>query len=180
MRLPNICRTSVKTRVNYLSLISHMARIDNKLDKNEVELLEKMIGNFGLNEKHKERIIKTQDYNDAQIEAIFNEIKSKKLHYSFFLDLIAMAVVDGVIMDEEKIMLGQIVKLIGIPRDDFHNIINFAHSTLGMDVNILIDPMYSYVINSFFDWVHQKNVKIFSQTTLAIDDKIDAYLKNKL
>ncbi|MCP4641702.1 MAG: hypothetical protein GY851_14765, partial [bacterium] len=99
------------------------------LEDDELALLRKMTDRFGITEKHFPRIFNKQSYTDEQIAEIFQDLKKKDLHYSFILDLIAMALADGVILDPERMMLVQIVELIGIDRVEFHNLINFAQAT---------------------------------------------------
>ncbi len=180
MRLPNINRTRIKTRVQYLSLIGYMARIDGKLDKEEVLLLRKMTKRFDITGKYHDQIFCNRTFNEQQIKEIFNKLKEKHLQYSFILDLIAMAIADGVILEPERMMLAQIAGLVGLRHEEFHKLINFAQATSKLDENGNHDPMFQYVIDMFFQWARQKDVKLFKQTTLAINDKIDAALKRDL
>ncbi|NQU64934.1 MAG: TerB family tellurite resistance protein [SAR324 cluster bacterium] len=180
MRLPDICRTSIKTRLKYLSLVGYMARIDGQLDKEEVALLKKMSNRFQMSEKHEKQIFSEQTFSKQQIEEVFNELKEKDLQYSFILDMIAMAIADGIILEPERLMLAQISGLIGLKHEEFHNLINFAQATSNLTEEGNSDPMFQYVIEMFFKWARNKDVRLFRQTTFAINDKIDAYLKEDL
>ncbi|MBU2644918.1 TerB family tellurite resistance protein [bacterium] len=180
MRLPDICRTSIKTRLKYLSLVGYMARIDGKLDKEEIGLLKKMSKRFQMSEEHQKIIFSEQTFSDQQIEEIFAELKEKQLQYSFILDLIAMAIADGIILEPERLMLAQISGLIGLQHEAFHNLVNFAQATSNLSEDKNSDPMYQYVIDMFFTWARNKDVKLYKQTTFAINDKVDAYLKEDL
>ncbi|MBU2515458.1 TerB family tellurite resistance protein [bacterium] len=180
MRLPDISRKKVNIRVQYLSLIGHMARIDGKFDKKEVELLKQMTVQFKIAEKHKDKIFKKQDFSDQQVKKVFNELKKNHLHYSFMLDLIAMATADGVILEPERLMLTQISQLIGLKHEEFHKLINFAQATSSLSDHNHNDPMYQYVIEMFFRWARQKDVKLFKQTTFALNEKVDKALKKDL
>ena len=91
-----------------------------------------------------------------------------------------MAMADGVLQEEEKRFLAQIRNLIQIPAVDFHNLLNFAQTTGSLDLNSVIDPMYSYVIDGFFSWARQSQVKLYLQTAFALNPKVDAYLKANL
>ena len=180
MKLPDIRRKRVKLRVQYLSLIGYMARIDGNLDKQEIELLNKMVQQFQISKKHETTIFAKQDFNQAKIKTVFQDLKSNQLHYSFILDLIAMATADGIIMEPERLMLSHISRLIGLKHEEFHNLINFAQATSNLTEDNHDDPMYEYVIEMFFQWARQKDVKLYRQTTFAINDNIDTTLKMNL
>jgi uncharacterized tellurite resistance protein B-like protein len=180
MNLPTICDSSKKLRISYLTLINYMAGIDGQLDNKEISLLRNMIQKFSLSEQDSKKIFIEQKFSKNQIDKIFSHIKKDNLHYSFILDLIAMASADGVILQPEKLMLAQISGLIGLTNDEFYNLINFSQATSNIKLDGCIDPMYQYVITLFFDWVKNKKVILFQETTLAIDDKVDAFLKNDL
>ncbi len=91
-----------------------------------------------------------------------------------------MAIADGVILEPERMMLAQIAGLIGLPHEDFHNLINFIQATSNLDDDNHNDPMFQYVIDMFFQWARQKNVKLFKQTFFAINEHVDAALKKSL
>ncbi len=180
MRLPDICRTSIKTRLKYLSLVGYMARIDGQLDEKEISLLKKMSNRFQMSEPQEELIFSDKTFSEQEIEKIFIELKEKNLQYSFILDLITMAIADGIILESERMMLAQISGLIGLQPEEFHNLVNFAQATSNLAEGGNSDPMFQYVIDMFFQWARNKDVKLYKQTTFAINDKVDAYLKEDL
>ncbi len=180
MRLANINRISVKIRVKYLSLICYMARIDAELDPTEEAHLKKLISLFEVKPKYEAEIFALRDYSPAEIEQDFAELKEKGVAYSFLLDLIIMAMADGILLEEERLMLSHIINLLKLPAADYHNLINFAQSTSSLSLESMNDPMFSYVIDSFFSWGRQSQVKLFKQTSFAIDPKVDHYLKTEL
>lgn len=180
MKLKNITSKSLEVREQYLELIGYMARIDGDLHKTELALWQKMMDKFAIPDKRKEKIFAVQKITEEEIDSRYNVLKENQLHYSFLVDLLTMALADNVIMDAERLMLSRIGKLIGIPHDEFHNLINFAQAITGIDINETIDPMYSYVIEMFFQWIKKEKITIYQQTTLAINEQVDEYLKNKL
>lgn len=180
MRLSDISRKSVKIRLQYLSLIAHMARIDGKFDEQEIELLKKMVKRFRIPQKHENTIFAEQEISDQKIQEIFDELQKNQLQHSFMLDLITMAIADGIILEPERLMLVKISRLVGLKHEEFHNLINFAQATSNLSDDDHNDPMYQYVIEMFFKWARQKDVKLFSQTTFAINDTIDRKLKTDL
>lgn len=180
MRLFDITKHSLKARVLYLDLISHMAQVDGSLEKVELAHLRFLLGSFEVPEKYHSGIIANTSYQPEQITVAFEDLKQRKLHYSFFLDLVVMAMADGVLQDAEKRFLAQIRNLIQIPAVDFHNLINFAQTTGSLDLNAVIDPMYSYVIDGFFAWARHGQVKLYRQTAFALNPKVDAHLKANL
>ena len=180
MRLANIFNKSIKLRVKYLNLLCYMARIDGDLDEVEKSHLTSMTAHFEISQKYQDQIFATINYSEAEIADIFNDFTKHGVAYSFLLDLIVMALADGVLQEEERLVLAHIVKLIKLPAADYHNLINFAQSTNSLNLETMVDPMFSYVIDSFFSWGRQSHVKLFRQTSFAVDPKINLYLKNKL
>lgn len=180
MRLPDICRKKTGLRVQYLSLIGYMAQIDGRFDDREIELLEKMAERFKLTDKNKRIVFSNQAFDDDQVDRMFQELKDNQLHYSFILDLITMAMADGVILEPERLMLSKISRLIGLKHEEFHNLINFVQATSSLHDDNHNDPMFQYVIEMFFDWARQSNVKLYKQTTFATNENVDQQLKDKL
>lgn len=180
MELVDITIKDLNSRIQYLSLIGHMARIDGELAEEEITLWNDMANRFDIPELHKEKIYFDRKYSEDEVEEVFQKLRNQDLHYSFFLDLLAMALVDGVILEEERLMLLHICELIGISHQSFHNLINFSQATASIDVESPIDSMFSYVIEMFFQWASQSHVTIYKQTTLAVDPKVDKYLKEGL
>jgi len=145
-----------------------------------MDLLKKMVGKFEIPEKHHDQIYSAKTFSKKEIAEIFEALKAKKMEYSFFLDLISMSVVDGVVMESEKRMLGQILKMTDIKPEEFHNLINFAQITFNLAEDEPIDPMYMPTISMVFSWARKKNIKLYKQTTLAKSDPIDEMLKTQL
>ncbi|MCG8332981.1 MAG: TerB family tellurite resistance protein [Proteobacteria bacterium] len=180
MKLPDINNKKANLRVQYLSLIGYMARIDGKFDDKEKNLLKKMADRFQLSEKNKKLIFTQKKFNEGQINETFQELKKNKLHYSFILDLISMAMADGMILEPERMMLSQVARLIGLKHEEFHNLINFVQATSNLNDDNHNDPMFQYVIEMFFEWARQRDVTLYKQTTFAINDKVDWLLKKDL
>ena len=151
MKLPDINNKKANLRVQYLSLIGYMARIDGKFDDKEKNLLKKMADRFQLSEKNKKLIFTQKKFNEGQINETFQELKKNKLHYSFILDLISMAMADGMILEPERMMLSQVARLIGLKHEEFHNLINFVQATSNLNDDNHNDPMFQYVIEMFFE-----------------------------
>ncbi len=74
MKLPDINKKRANLRVQYLSLIGHMARIDGKFDAQEKTLLQKMADRFQLSEKNKKLIFTRKEYDEQQINKTFQEL----------------------------------------------------------------------------------------------------------
>jgi|GEM_PF-1693903 len=180
MDLIDIRDNSLEIRYRYLALIGHMARIDGQLHPSELALWQEMTDSFGIPQERHQELYREQQFSQEEIEEIFRELYAQGLHYSFLLDLLAMAQADGMIMESERLMLFRIGDLIGIHHEAFHNLINFAQTASTLDVEQPIDPMFSYVIDMFFQWLRQHEVILYQQTILAIDKKVDHYLKQCL
>ncbi len=180
MKLPDINKKRANLRVQYLTLIGYMARIDGKFDEKEKNLLKKMADRFQLSEKNKKLIFSQKEFDEKQINETFQELKKNRLHYSFILDLISMAMADGIILEPERMMLSQVARLIGLKHEEFHNLINFVQATSNLNDDNHNDPMFQYVIEMFFEWARQRDVTLYKQTTFAINDKVDWLLKKDL
>jgi len=181
MKLPDICQTSQEIRVKYLSLVGYMARIDGQLDEEEIHLLQKMAVRFKISDEEAAEVFSNRTFTEEEIVKTFHQLKANQLQYSFILDLIAMAIADGLLQEPERLMLAQSSGLIGLQHEEFHNLINFASATSNLDENNRhTDPMYQYVIDMFFQWARSRDVKLYKQTTFAINEKIDRALKNDL
>jgi uncharacterized tellurite resistance protein B-like protein len=181
MKLPDICQTRQDIRAQYLALVGYMARIDGQLDEKEIELLKKLASRFAISEQQQQQLFSSQTFSTEEIEAIFCTLKENELQFSFILDLIMMAIADKILQEAERLMLSHIAGLIGLQHEAFHNLINFAQATSNLDENGRhSDPMYQYVIDMFFDWARSSDVKLYRQTTFAINDRIDQALKKDL
>ena len=180
MTLPSICESNEELRIQYLFLIKHMAKIDGHFDIDEITLLEKMASRFGISKSRYKEIFEEKDFSEQQVRSAFQNLKKDNLHYSFILDLITMAAVDGVILDAEKVMLSRIADLAGLNNYEFYNLINFVRVTSRINEGRKIDSIFQYVIDSFFEWVRKRKIVIFRETTLALNQKIDAQLKHDL
>jgi len=180
MDLADICKESLETRITYLSLISHMASIDGNLDDKEINHLKNLTDNFKIPKNKQPLIFQEGTLSKDEVESGFADLRKQKLEYSFFLDLINMAMADGILMEEERRMLAHIQTSIGIDNVEFHNLMNFAQTTISVDVHSVIDPMYSYVIENFFGWARQGHIALFQQTAFAVDPVVDQYLKGQL
>lgn len=180
MTLPDILEFDATTRSLYLRLVAHMAAVDGDLDDSEVALLEQMAHRFDLGEADKQQIKGKVRLSDEEIKAGFEDLKAKKLEYSFLLDLISMAMADGLLHDAEKVYLAKINDLVGIPRSDFHNLIYFAQAARNVEDPKTMDPMLGYVFDNFFRWARQEHVRLFRQTTFAPSQSVDSYLKHEL
>jgi uncharacterized tellurite resistance protein B-like protein len=181
MKLPDICQTGQDIRAQYLALVGYMARIDGQLDDKEIALLKRMAVRFAISDRQQEQLFSNQTFSTKEIEAIFRTLQENQLQYSFILDLIVMAIADGVLQEAERLMLAHIAGLIGLQHEAFHNLINFAQATSSLDENGgHTDPMYQYVIEMFFHWARSSDVKLYQQTTFAINEKVDRALKKDL
>lgn len=180
MRLPDITKNSISSRVDYLSLISYMAQIDLNLNQKEEALILQMIEKFEIPSKYHSQIMDAKDFTDEQVQEIYGRLMEKKLHYSFFLDLLMMAMADGVIMEKERNMLAHIGRLMSIPSADFFNLLNFAQVSYQFKPDTVVDPMFDYVIDNLLLWARQKYVRLFRQTTFSANPTIDQLLKARL
>lgn len=180
MRLPNICRTKVRARITYLSLISYMAQIDQAMNPGEVELLNQMIQKLGIHEKHYAQILAPKSYSDEEIQELYEQLHEAGLHYSFFMDLLMMAMADGLIQPDEKKLLAHVGHLVSLPGSDFYNLLNFAQVSYQFKPGLSLDPMFDYVIDNLLLWARQKHVRLFQQTTFSAYEEIDLQLKSRL
>jgi len=180
MKLSDIRKTPMISRVNYLKLVAHMASIDGSTEGGELDLIQRMADRFEVKELAKKQIMEMNRLAENEITLMIKDLKAKKLQYSFLMDSIAMAVVDGVVMDSERLLLSRMLDQLDINIEVFHNLLNFAQIVSQASADYPIDPMYSSAINIVLQWGRQRKIKLFQQTTFAISEVIDAELKMQL
>ncbi|MDT8446717.1 MAG: TerB family tellurite resistance protein [bacterium] len=180
MTLADITKFPAQTRSLYLRLVAHMAAVDGSLDESEVELLESMFTRFGISAAEHDQLVSKVQLSEAEIQSGFEELRQKKMQYSFLLDLISMAMADGLLHDAEKVYLAKINDLVGIPRADFHNLIYFAQAARNVEDPQNMDPMLGYIFDNFFRWARQDHITLYRETTFAPSVLVDQYLKDEL
>ena len=180
MNLPDIALAPKYSREVYFSLLTHMAHVDENLDESEVELLKSEAKRLGLNESDAKTIMARGKMDESEVDRGFDAIRKERMEYSFLLDLIFMAMADGFLHDNERVYLAKINDRVAVSRADFHSLVYFAQSSLGVKSPDEIDPMVEYMIENFFRWARQDHVRLYRQTTFALNEEVDLFLKNEL
>lgn len=181
MTLLNICDVvSLENRVKYLSLLCRMASVDGKISQDELMFLKYKVDQFQIPSDRESDICNSANYIELDCNSVFNDLKENELEYSFFMDLIAMAMVDGVVMESERELLLRVLNRTKLSLEEYHNMINFAQVVIYSSADYPIDPMYSSIIEMQFHWLTQNKIKLFWQTTFAFAVEIDMKLKHQL
>ena len=143
-------------------------------------MLETKADQLDISREQIQEIIERKDFSKKEINSAFCKFKEVDLHYSFILDLIAMAAADGVVLDSEKLLLAQIAKWIGLDNYEFYNLVYFVFVSSCIDKKGMIDPIFQYVIENFTQWVKRRKVAIYQETTLSTCQEVDSHLKRGL
>ena len=88
---------------DYLTLVAAVAASDGALHPDELALLERWMAQFSLAEKSRQVVLAAAKQESLSLEAIKRRLAKTDLVYSLMLDMLGMAMADGVLMDEEKI-----------------------------------------------------------------------------
>lgn len=177
MRLSNITRQPAKARVLYLKAMASLGNVDGTFSDEEISLLKQKISTFDVPEKYRDDILAGKILSSSELEEIFGYLKTKKLHHSFFLDMIAMAVSDGVLEYEEQQHLAKLQKLMGLTINAYYNLLHFAQLASQKTIEQLSDPMFFSSVLNMFEWAQEARVKLYHQTTFSIQHEVDEFLK---
>ena len=179
--LPDISEYSWQKRRDYLTLVAAVAASDNKLHKSELALLEDWLGAFKLKDKSRDAVMAVaRGKVKLDQPAVERRLAGTNLVYSLLLDLMGMAMADGVLMDKEIALLRRIAAHLKVDALAFDILIEFVHAvyqSAGMDSP---EPLYEYSIESAFSLLQKNGVKLFRHTLLCVaSPECDENLKQR-
>ncbi len=164
-----------------LSLIAAVAMADDDLHPDELALLERWIAQFRLGPQSRKAVLAiVRRKVHPNCEAIERRLGRSDLRYSLMLDLMSMAMADGVLMDKEIHMLRGISRNLAVDPFDFNILIEFVHAAHQAAQLSNPEPLYEHNIESAFELLAKKKVRLFPHTLLCVSSpEFDRDLKQR-
>ena len=176
-KLKDFREVPYEERISYMKLLIKFGKVDHEFADSEKDFIKKLAAKNGVSMKEFEAMIDDVEEIDFLVECL--KLKKSSLVHSFFLDIVALTVVDGIIRDNEHVLLIDVSHKVGIDVNIMHNFLWFSMVTGHTQELDLTEALYSSFIDTTIDWIKALNIPIFQQTTFSINSKIDKYLKQK-
>ncbi len=165
-------------RTDYLMMVAAVAAADGNLPPEELALLDRWIVSFRLSEKSRARIMDAARRKPPALDKIQRRLAKTDLIYSLMLDMMGMAMVDGVLMDKEIDLLSEVAGNLKFNSIDFNILIEFVHSAHQASRLSNPEPLYEHNIESAFTLLRKRKVRLFPHTLLcATSPSYDERLK---
>jgi uncharacterized tellurite resistance protein B-like protein len=168
--LPDISRYPWRRRKDYLMLVAAVAASDDELHPDELALLEHWMRQFKLSPKSREAVLAVAHHKPLQRRAVAGRLGHTDLKYSLMLDLMGMAMADGVLMDKEISLLRGVAEVLDLDPIDFNILIEFIHSAHQASQLSSPEPLYEHNIESAFQLLRDKRVQLFQHTLLCVSN----------
>lgn len=166
--LPDIRRYSAEKRQDYLLLIAAVAASDGSMHPDELALLNRWMDSFHLPPENRQAVLATANQAPLEIEAVQRRLAKTDLVYSLMLDMMGMAMADGVLMDKEIALLRDVARSLRFNATDFDILIEFVHSAHQASMLTNPEPLYEHNIESAFQLLRERNVRLFPHTLLCV------------
>lgn len=167
-------------RRDYLLLVAAVAASDAELHPDELRLLEKWIEEFRLPPKSREAVLAVARRQAVDLKPIERRLARTDLACSILLDMMAMAMADGVLMDDEILLLQGVARALGIDPIHFNILIEFVHSAHQAAQLSNPEPLYEHNIEAAFDLLKKHRVRLFHHTVLCVSNsRYDEELKER-
>ena len=177
---PDIKTYAWQKRKDYLLMIAAVAAADGKLPKEELELLHSWMDAFNLGKKSREEVLATARRKKPNLEPVQRRLAKSDLTYSLILDMMGMAMVDGVLQEKEIVLLGEVAGHLGVNPIDFSILIEFVHSAHQASKLSNPEPLYEHNIESAFQLLEERKIRLFPHTLLcSTSPEFDAKLKSR-
>jgi uncharacterized tellurite resistance protein B-like protein len=190
VHLPDIASYPWQRRKDYLMLVAAVAASDDELHPDELNLLQRWIEQFQLSPKSRQAVLEIAHRKPASRAPgtrkpfargpVARRLGKTDLTYSLMLDLMGMAMADGVLMDDEIGLLRGIADVLDFDPIDFNILIEFIHAAYQASQLDSPEPLYEYSIESAFQLLRDKHVRLFPHTLLCVADAaFDRQLKER-
>ena len=94
--------------------------------------------------------------------------------------MMGMAMADGVLMDDERILLREVADYLELDPIDFNILIEFVHSAYQASFLANPEPLYEHNIDSAFQLLKSKRIPLFAHTLLCVaSQEFDQKLKQR-
>lgn len=156
-----------QNRTDYLLLVAAVAAVDGSLPQEERNLLDRWMDDFQLPPESRDMINAATKQEIPELGQIQLRLAGTDLNYSLMLDMMGMAMVDGVLMDKEVDLLAEVAENIKIDPIEFNILIEFVHSAHQASQLSNPEPLYEHNIDSAFHVLRDRKVCLFSHTLLC-------------
>lgn len=179
MNLPRISTRPWRERRDYLACVAAVAASDGHLHEDEEALLNRWIEEFELPPKSRETVrAAARQVPEAELSRIEARMASTDLVYSLLLDMMGMAMADGILMDDEIQMLQRVAMHLGVPQVHFNILIEFVHAAHQASRLSSPEPLFEHSIMSAFELMRKQGVNLFEHTLLCVaSPEYDDFLK---
>ena len=179
-RLNKIFEYTWQRRMDYLLLVAAVAAADGELPKAEQILLDRWMEEFKLSPKGREKVKAAARKKPPHLNKIQKRLAETDLIYSLILDMMGMAMVDGVLMDKEIDLLFEVASNLNVDPIDFNILIEFVHSAHQASLLSNPEPLFEHNIDSAFQLLRKRKVRLFPHTLLcATSAALDQQLKDR-
>jgi len=178
--MPNIARYPFQERCDYLMLVAAVAASDGYVNPDELTLLRSWMDSFELSDKGRQEVMEVIQNQPLSLESIQKRLAKSELVFSVILDMMGMAMADGVLMDKEIALLRDVSQQLKITKRDFDILIEFVHSAHQASTLRNPEPLYEHNIDSAFTLMRKRKVRLFPHTLLcATSPEYDQHLKKR-
>ncbi|MCZ6552397.1 MAG: TerB family tellurite resistance protein [SAR324 cluster bacterium] len=178
--MPSIAIYPPSKRRDYLMLVAAVAASDEELHPDELELLNRWMKEFELPSRYKRAVLAAAYDEPPNIDKIQRRLSKTDLVYSLMLDMMGMAMADGVLMDDERILLRDVADTLEFDPIDFNILIEFVHSAHHASFLSNPEPLYEHNIESAFELLKHRRVRLFAHTLLCVvSPEFDRVLKER-
>jgi uncharacterized tellurite resistance protein B-like protein len=176
--LADITQYPWQRRRDYLLLVAAVAASDAELHPDELRLLNRWVEQFRLPPKSREAVLAVAEHRPVDFRPIEKRLAGTDLVCSLVLDMMAMAMADGVLMDDEILLLQGVAEALGVDPIQFNILIEFVHSAHQAAQLSNPEPLYEHNIEAAFALLKKHGVRLFNHTLLCVSNpRYDEELK---
>ena len=158
-------------------MLVYFSKIDDDYDNfHEEKFLKKLADSIDISPEDFDKAVDMQ-ISEKEFESTIKDFKDKRMIYSFFLDMIALTIADGIIQDNEHKLLARVCNELGLQLNFMHNLLYFSLSSSYTKLDELFEPIYQTFFDTVLHWIKELDALIFDQTTFSINPEIDSLLK---
>jgi uncharacterized tellurite resistance protein B-like protein len=178
--LPSIASYPPARRRDYLMLVAAVAGSDAELHADELQLLRRWMRDFRLPARYRREVLEAAHRQRNDIAKAQRRLSKTDLKYSLLLDMMGMAMADGVLMDDERSLLGDVADALGLDAIDFNIMIEFVHAAYQASFLSNPEPLFEHSIHCAFELFRDKHVRLFEHTLLCVSSaEFDQKLKER-
>jgi len=180
LELPTISSYSPAKRRDYLMLVAAVAASDAELHPDEMLLLERWMREFALPARYRKEVMAAAHRETGDIAKAERRLSKTDLTYSLLLDMMGMAMADGVLMDDERALLRDVADALNVDPIEFNIMIEFVHAAHQASFLTNPEPLFEHNIASAFELFRERQVRLFEHTLLCVGSpEFDHELKQR-